>query len=198
MVKTILEVHENNLDYYKIETARIKHFKFIEIFFITFILLTLSVFFLILYCYEPEDWKALKNFTLIKNNMSHWKKNIIAKSNIESTRGKRLYLQNPNQDSQIFKCYDFGLYYAASRLNGITFLPEFIRRGNGDVWKVSKSVNTKNKYDKSAHQFCQYLTFKNSDNIITCGLDMYNKLGYGGYFNFGHPCQTVLDQLFKN
>ena len=125
--------------------------------------------------------------------MASWHNNIIEKTGIETNRGKRVALEINNNAIYSFQPYDFGTYYTALRLNSATYLPEFIRRGNGDIWKVNKAADK----DTSALQFTKYLIYTNSSNTITCGLDMYNKLGYGGYFNSNHPCQLALDVLLQ-
>lgn len=189
--KTFIEINENNLDYYRQEKIKIDKIKNIEIILITFFFLAISVIVAFLQYYEYRPLSEITTFKRIKHNMGNWKNNIIEKTGIESNRGKRIALQINNNAIYSFQPYDFGSYYAAMRINNVTYLPEFIKRGNGDVWKVNKAATV----DVSAQQFTRYLILNYSNNYLTCGIDMYNILGYGGYFNSNHPCQSALDIL---
>ena len=194
MERTFLEIGEYNLDYYRRTEVRRDRIQNLEIILVTFFFLFISIVIAFGQLYDYRPIVELNKFKRIKHNMSNWKNNIIEKTGIESNRGKKLFLQLNDNTIYSFKPYDFGNFYTAMRINNVTYLPEFIRRGNGDVWKVLKAAEN----DTSAKQFAQYLILTQSSNYLTCGIDMYNILGYGGYFNLNHPCQNALNILVNS
>lgn len=152
------------------------------------------------------QWKPLDTFIAfqdIQRNFNRWRKTIEDYEVTESNRIKSLIpsMSNFNQ----FTCVDYGTFYipitfmnnyrGAERQHndGKLLLPTAVRRGNGDGWAVTKSASV----DPSALQQCLYVASERSDSLITCGSDMYNKLGYGGYFNQGHWCNVARDKLYN-
>lgn len=197
MGKTLIEVQEHNLDYYRQETSSIQTSKGFELLAFTFFFMIVSVIFALLQYYNYEPLAQLDKFKRIKRNMGTFRINILEKTAIETTRGKRIALSINDPSIYQFECLDFGSYFSPMRLNSSTYLPEFIRRGTGDVWKINKALKDGVTKDTSAEQFCQYVILNHSNETLTCGIDMYDELGYGGYFNTNHPCQSALDVLLE-
>lgn len=191
--KSIIEIDENELNYKKIDTKFFNKTKFIFLIILIFLIFLGSVIICIL---QNFDWVPLKNlntFKRIKKNMNSWGNIVNEKTGIEMNKGKLLYLSKP--DVVNFSCIDYGLYYAPGKLNENNFLPQFITRGNSGPWIVKKASND----DESAKQFCEFLLTKNinNSNLITCGKDMYNKLGYSGYFTQNSPCENFISNFSK-
>lgn len=194
--KTTIEIDNDTLLYQQNLSTTINKSNIFLILFFTFLILFVSVIYTIL---ENFDWAPLlnlKKFKRIKKNMNLWTDIMEEKTGIEINKGKLLYLTNPQVAE--FQCLDYGDYYVPGRLSNTSYLPEFIRRGNSGPWIIQKA----NKSDPSAQQFCKYLLNKyiissqnNSDNVITCGIDMFNKLGYGGYFISNSPCEKAIEIL---
>lgn len=159
----------------------------LEILFILFISLSISFLFFICQIIELDIIKEYLTFKKIKNNMNNMKKLNSNKTLIEIDKGKKLVLSTSLNLTQ-FNCYNINNYYVAARINKNTYLPEFIRKDTADVWKINGS-------DDSSQQFCQYLIMEHADNTITCGIQMYEEIGYGGYFNLNHPCQLILNKM---
>lgn len=197
-MKTLIEVQENNFDYYKNEEVKIQVGKGLELIIFTFFFMTVSIILALLQYYGYEPLVQLDKFKRIKANMGKFRTNIIEKTAIETTRGKRIALTINDPSIYQFECLDFGDYFAALRLDGSTYLPQFIRRGIGDVWKVNKSLKEGVSKDTSAEQFCEYIISHYQNDYLTCGVEMYDELGYGGYFNPNHPCQYALDILLRS
>nr|WGO62700.1 entry-fusion IMV protein [Wadden Sea poxvirus] len=182
MDRTTLTVNGVNLEY-----AREKEIKEINVakkstlcFFA--IILTICTIILWFQVSDNSIFSELYKYNRIKKSVREWKPLIESKTKLESDKGKLLSLSNPELLN--FNCIDLGDYFIAVRLDNKTFLPQAIRRGEGDAWMVQKA----NKIDISAMQFCKYLIKNKSDNIITCGTNMMNELGYGGYFIEYHWC----------
>lgn len=192
MVKTVIEIDENNVDYYRETKSRIR-FKKIEVIIFIIVIFVIGFLFSLIQYFNYTPYIKLQDFKRIKNNMLKWKTSVIEKTNIESKRGKRVALSLNNSNIYDFNCYNFDSYYAALRLNSSSYLPEFIRRGSGDVWKVTKAAEK----DPSAKQYCDYLIKYKSTSYITCGLSMFNELSYSGFFNENHPCKEALNILVK-
>lgn len=190
--KSVIEINENELNYKKIDTKYFNKTKFGFLIILIFIIFLISVILCIL---QNFDWKPLNNlntFKRIKKNMNSWSNIVNEKTGIEINKGKLLYLSKP--DIINFSCIDYGLYYAVGRLNENIFLPQFIMRGNSGPWTIKKADTE----DESAKQFCEFLLNKksnNNNNIITCGKDMYEKLGYSGYFTQNSPCEDFISKF---
>ena len=146
------------------------------------------------------QWKPLDNFIAfqdIQRNFNNWTVILSDYQNLESNKIKTLVPSMSNYSQVV--CIDYGTYYMPMFFNTITIedktllLPAAVRRGNGDGWAVTKSDNN----DPAALQQCMYIASELSDVVITCGLDMYNKLGYGGYLNKGHWCNKAKDLLYN-
>lgn len=188
--KTVIELSEHSLDYMRQTDTKVKKIKGYLIFIITSFITLVSIIFFILQTSDYEFIEQLNIFKRIKNNMVSWKSLILEKTGIEIAKGQNL---STRVDAKAFNfnCYDFGTYFVAAKLSEKNNLPEFIKRGNGDVWMIKKA----GKRDESSNQFCEFIIRNNTLNTIQCGIDMYNKVGYSGYFESLHPCQTILDEI---
>ncbi|QRY18957.1 ORF-87 [Teiidae poxvirus 1] len=183
-----LSVHGIELNYARnIVTKTIRHSRASTILFF-FLLLVISVVLFFLQISNNRFFNNLAKYVRIKKNLSSWKPLVIQKSKINGELGKHAALNRP--DLLRFKCMDFGNYILPIRLNGNNFLPEAVRRGEGDGWMVKKA----GKEDPAAEQYCEYI-LNNYKDTITCGNQMFNILGYSGYFETGHWCQTYLDLI---
>ncbi|WCL40087.1 hypothetical protein [Pigeonpox virus] len=181
-----LSVHGIELNYARNNvTKNIRYAKVSTLIFF-FLLLVISVVLFFFQISNNSIFVTLSKYTRIKNNLSSWKPLVIQKSKINSELGKHVALNR--QDLTRFKCVDFGSYFLPVRLNNNNFLPEAVRRGDGDGWMVKKA----GKYDPAAEQYCDFILDRYKDTI-TCGDQMFNTLGYSGYFESGHWCQTFLD-----
>lgn len=188
MDKTVIEFSENSLDYIHQTESKVKNVRGYLILIISAVIVFISTVVFIMQTANYEFIEQLGIFKRIKNNMGSWKSLILEKTGIEVGRGKNM-ASRVNIKVFNFNCYDFGTYYVGAKLSPKNNLPEFIRRGKGDVWMIQKA----DKIDNSAKQFCEYQVRNNNLNTITCGMDMYNKIGYSGYFELGHPCQSALN-----
>lgn len=192
MNNTILEIGEKNIDYYRSSVSKFKEYKGYMTYIFSIAFIIISTLFFALQAFQWDPLIQLEKFKRIKKNIGNWQQLIIEKTDIEINKGKAKALQlKPSSFS--YACYDYGNFYAALKLNQTSFLPEFILRGNGDVWKFRKADNK----DIPAMQFCEYIILKGNYNTAQCGTDMFDKLGYSGYFEFNHPCQTALDVLTR-
>lgn len=194
--RSVIEIEENGLNYKKIDTKFFNKTKFIFLIILIFIIFLISVLVCILQNFDWEPLKNLNTFKRIKKNMNSWNTIVNEKTGIEINKGKLLYLSKP--DVINFSCIDYGLYYTAGRLNDSNFLPQFIKRGNSGPWVVKKASSV----DESAKQFCEFLLVKNinkniNDILITCGKDMYDKIGYSGYFVLNSPCENFISNFSK-
>ncbi|AAC97818.1 putative viral membrane protein [Melanoplus sanguinipes entomopoxvirus] len=193
MNSSIIEIGENNIDYYTQHSTQFKNYKGYMSYILAIIFIIISTLFFVIQTYKWDPLIQLEKFKRIKNNIGSWIKSITEKTAIEITRGKAKILQLPSSAFE-FNCYDFGSYYAAVKLDSTTALPTFILRGDGGPWQFKKA----SEIDVSAQQFCQYTILKNAYTSVSCGLDMYNLLGFSGYFEANNPCQTALDVIVDN
>ena len=161
--------------------------------YVTCILIFTSLIIFILQVFDIDIIKQLRLCKRIQRNVNTWQGviNNITESNIIA--GKQLALKI-NASGLNFYCYDYGSFYLPMRLNPNTYLPEAIRRGNGDGWSIAKAATI----DPSANQFCTYVISKYSTNTITCGTDMYSKIQYSGWLETGHWCQTAFTEINSN
>lgn len=189
----IVTVRDNGINYYNEKTYKSINFKETSIVIITIIFIVISLVFGMLRMYKFEPLENLILFKRIKRNMNNWKNIVRNKSIIEAEKGKKLILGGFDDSIKNFKCYDFGDYYGALRISPISYLPEFIRKGSGDIWKINKLDNV----DIGAKSFCEYIILKHNNNTLTCGMNMYNEIGYGGYFDKYHPCYNALDKIIE-
>jgi len=140
-------------------------------------------------------WKPMDTFLAfqdIQRNFNKWSSIIATYQQLESNKITNLTPSMSNYNS--ISCVDYGTFYIPAYFasnNGL-LLPTAIRRGNGDAWMVIKS----DPKDPAALQQCLYLASEMSSNTVTCGSDMYSKLGYGGYLNNGHWCNSIRDKLY--
>lgn len=193
-MKTLIEFENGKGVYTYIENKIPVNFNYYFIFIIVFICLLFSTLFTILQNFDYKPIKELAKFKRIKKNMGSWFNLTKEKTGIEINKGRLLYTSKPYISE--FKCIDYGLYYAVGRLNPNTFLPEFVRRGNSGPWLINKSSSS----DLSAQQMCTFILNKytiiaSNEELITCGTDMFNKLGYSGYFIPNSVCELTLEKL---
>lgn len=187
---TVIELDDDSITYKK-STKTYKQSNIFYIILILFIIFIISLCYSILQYFEWKPLMVIQKFKRIKKNMTSWDNITKNKTAIESNKGRLLYLSNKNVSN--LQCLDFGNYYAVGRLSKQEYLPEFIKRGNSGPWVIKKA----NVIDESAKQFCNYVLNKYSDNLITCGLKMYEELGYSGYFSNDSPCENALN-IFLN
>ncbi|AST09493.1 IMV membrane protein [NY_014 poxvirus] len=182
MDKTTLSVNAHNLEYVREKAIQgVQAAKTSTIIFFV-IILAISALLLWFQTSDNQIFNELSRYMRIKNTVRDWRSLTDSKTKLESDRGRLL---SAGRDELFdFQCIDFGTYFSAVRLDKKTFLPQAIRRGTGDAWMIKKAA----KIDLSAQQFCQYLIKHHSDNIITCGNEMLNELGYSGYFMDPHWC----------
>lgn len=187
---TVIELDDDSITYKK----EYKNYKQSNIFYtilILFIIFTLSICYSVLQYFEWKPLEVLQKFKRIKKNITSWDAITKNKTAIETDKGRLVFLSNKNVST--LQCLDFGNYYAVGKLSNIDYLPEFIKRGNSGPWIIKKA----NINDESAKQFCTFVLNKYSDNIITCGLKMYEEIGYSGYFSNDSPCEKALS-VFLN
>jgi len=151
----------------------------------------ISVIIFLIQSFNLNAISEVKTCRRIQNNVNRWGNTIndITDSNVITGKQKALQIVT---DGFNYQCYDYGIYYLPMKLNNTTYLPEAIRRGNGDGWMIHKS----DTIDTSALQFCSYVIVKYNGNTITCGSDMYNKIEYSGWLETGHWCQSALDKVY--
>lgn len=151
----------------------------------------MSFTFCILQTFNWEPLCVLNKFKRIKKNMNSWESIIKEKTGIETNNGKILYLKNTNVSNM--QCLNFKNYYIPGRLSTDDYLPEFIRRGNSGPWLIKKN----NIDDEASLQFCEYLiqTKIKKENFIKCGIDMFNKIGFSGYFTDNFICEETMQKL---
>lgn len=194
-MKTVLEIDDDYISYKNFQTPKLYKNNIFLITVVFFILLFVSTVFLILEGFDYRPLKELAKFKRIKSNVGSWLAITNEKTGIEINKGRLLYLSKP--DASYFRCLDFGSYYTVGRLNPDNFLPQFVKRGDSGPWLINKSAIN----DLSAKQMCQYIlnkyTIKSLDvnNFITCGTDMYNRLGYSGYFNNNSYCENAISLI---
>ena len=153
----------------------------------------IGVMFLIFFGYinDFDFFVQMKTYNNIVNNINTFGKLVTQITQQQTAINKQRFFNQLEPLSQYY-CYDMGSYYVASLLNS-EYLPTFIRRGDGDIWRVSKAANV----DIAASQFCLYIINNYSDNMITCGNDYYSKLGISGYLE-GQlaDCNIITDKMF--
>jgi hypothetical protein len=191
MEKTILAFDNKNLEYTKTDHKIIKKDNFFIIILTVFVIFFLSICYSLLINFEWQPLKTLEKFKRIKKNMNSWTSIVNEKTGIEINKGRYLYLTKPSVSD--FQCIDYGSYYVPGRISSSTYLPEFVRRGGSGPWVINKA----DEKDLSSLQFCKFLLNKyitkssNLDNLITCGIDMFDKIGYSGYFMLNSPCDNI-------
>lgn len=188
---TIIELDDDTITYKKNITNRVSKSEFLFTLLILFIIFIISICFSILQYFEWEPLEVLAKFKRIKKNINSWTSITKEKTAIEANKGKLLYLSKKNVANM--QCLDYGNYYIPGRISKDSYLPEFIKRGNSGPWVIQKA----NKIDESARQFCYYVLNKYSSNTITCGIQMYEELGYSGYFLNDSPCENAIS-IFLN
>lgn len=97
-------------------------------------------------------------------------------------------------DLSSFQCFDMNSYYVAGRVNPDTNLFEFIRRGKGSFHLVFKA----GKKDTAAKNYCQFLIQTASQReVLRCGRDMFDKLGYTDLFQKNSVCNRIVDVVYE-
>lgn len=191
-----MPVYEIDVDKQKSKFIHIdEHVQFRLSFFtqlvIILIILTISILFFVLELYEHPFIKNIKYICRIKKNLNNYTAVTNEKIAIEIIKTKQFYLSNTNKFGS-FTCVDMGEFYVAGKINSNVFLPEFIRRGNGGIWKFLKGdIN-----DEPAKQFCEFISSTVNSSII-CGKDMLEKIGYSDYLDSKSPCNNFLNFLFQ-
>ncbi|ALA62476.1 hypothetical protein [Turkeypox virus] len=181
-----LSVNGIELNYARNEITKNIRYSKISTFIFFFLLLIISTILFFFQISNNSIFETLSKYSRIKKNLSSWKPLVIQKSKINSELGKHAALNRPELFR--FRCIDFGNYFLPVRLNNNNFLPEAIRRGEGDGWMVKKA----GKHDPAAEQYCEFISNRYKDTI-TCGNQMFNMIGYSGYFEPGHWCQSFLE-----
>ena len=192
--ETIIGLENNHFRYDKLSRQTVSKDKFYIIFIFIVLIFIISFSYTVLFSFEWEPLMVLEKYKRIKKNTNSWMSILYEKTGIEVNKGKLLYLSKP--DVSNWQCLDISSYYVPVRISPSSYLPEFIQRGNSGPWTVKKSGTGD---DIPALQFCKFLIDKyvsqGSGSIITCGIDMFEKLGYGGYFNTNSPCEKVYSVL---
>ncbi|QHR82612.1 MV entry-fusion complex protein [Brazilian porcupinepox virus 1] len=189
MDKTTLNVNGVELEYFREkETNSIKVAKKSTLCFFVLIL-TISILLLWFQVSDNSIFIELLRYLRIKDTVRWWRPLVESKSKLESDRGRMVSADR--SDMFNFNCIDYGPYILPVRLDPKTFLPQAIRRGVGDGWVIKKA----DKLDLSANQYCEYIIKNKSDNVITCGSDMMDKLGYSGYFMNSHWCSDFYNLI---
>lgn len=199
--RVVIDLEENDISKYLRDERFIPHEvtndKHLSAIVISIVLL---VCFTVISIAQMIQWKPLDNFIAfqdIQRNFNNWQSILGDYQSLESNKIKTLIPSMNNYN--LVSCIDYGTYYLPMFFNAITIdgegllLPAAVRRGNGDGWAVTKSSPN----DQAALQQCMYIASELSDTTVTCGIDMYNKLGYGGYLNKGHWCNTARDLLYN-
>ncbi|ABQ43548.1 hypothetical protein [Tanapox virus] len=189
MDKTTLTVNGLELEYVREKNAKsVQAAKRSTLCFFV-IILSASVLLFWFQVSKNSFFSELAKYVRIKNSVKGWRPLVESKTKLESDRGR--LISSDRNDLYVFNCLDYGPYFVAARIDKKSFLPQAIRRGDGDAWMIKKS----NKVDLSAQQFCEHIIKSNYDNTITCGLDMMDKVGYSGYFMESHWCSDFYNLL---
>uniref|UniRef100_A0AAU7E217 Viral membrane protein n=1 Tax=Rousettus bat poxvirus TaxID=3141933 RepID=A0AAU7E217_9POXV len=151
-----------------------------------FVMLVASAVLFVYQISEGNVVSELRKYSRLKHAILSWRPLVDAKVRIERERGRQEAATRPSAFN--FRCVDFGPYFVPVRLDRASFLPQAVRRGRGDGWMVKKAA----RVDPSAQQFCEYVLDNNDGNTITCGTEMFDELGYSGYFEAGHWCSSFL------
>ncbi|QHG62632.1 hypothetical protein [Cetacean poxvirus 1] len=189
MEKTTLSV--NGLDFEYVREKAIESIKVAKTSTVCFFVIVLIISIVLMWFQISDNtiFYELIKYCRIKNSVKEWGPLVESKSQLESDKGR--LLAEERKDLLNFHCVDFGSFFLPIRLDSNTYLQQAIRRGSGDGWMVKKA----SKVDLSAQQFCEYLIKYKHDNVITCGTDMLNTLGYSGFFETGHWCKEYSDLL---
>lgn len=196
MEQTKIVFDNKSIEYNKTDHSIKKKNDLFIILFIVFVVFFLSISYSLLINFEWEPIKVLEKFKRIKKNMNSWSTIVNEKTGIEINKGRLLYLTKPSVSD--FQCIDFGNYYVPGRISPSSYLPEFVRRGGSGPWIINKATTGE---DLSSLQFCKFLLNKyvtkttNIDNLITCGVDMFETIGYSGYFMLDSPCEKAIQTL---
>lgn len=143
---------------------------------------------------QLSDWEpiyTINRFQAIQSNFTSSYSLISEYQKLESAKMQNILAGMQNYE--LYQCVDYGSFIIPMRVNPKTFLPEAIRRGNGDGWAIQKSASN----DIGASQFCTFIIMQYGSNTIQCGLDMNDKLGYGGYLNNGHWCESARQTIYN-
>ena len=142
-------------------------------------LFTIGIIFAIFVCYinDVDFFVQMKTYNNIINNINTYGELVKQITAQQTSINKQRFFNNYSQFSQ-YNCYDMGSYYVAALLDS-NYLPSFIRRGVGDIWRINKAASV----DLAASQFCLYIINQYNDNVIECGNDSYAKIGISGYLN---------------
>ncbi|AKR04292.1 viral late protein H2 [Salmon gill poxvirus] len=152
-------------------------------------LICLSLAVMAFQVYNVDIFETVKRYNDIRNNMGNWTSNIIQMEELEKNKNSNVVFSTRGEIKN-WQCFDGGSYYIPVRL-GKSNLPESIRRGVGGAWKIKKGAG----YDEAALQFCNYIIDERSDELITCGLDAFNKTGNSGMFDSLHWCKSDWSRL---
>lgn len=188
MDNTKLTLNNNTLEYTKEKNKipiSINLYKLI----IISIIICISIFIFFLDYVDHKFIRNIRYFVRIKKNFNNISSYINEKTAIEIEKTKRLYNSSSSQIKlNKFACYDLKTYYVAAKINKEVYLPEFITRGDGNIWKILKS----SERDIPAQQFCEYILTKEYDNTVICGKDMVEKFGSSDYIITDSPCNVIL------
>lgn len=162
---------------------------FLMIFYI--VVLSLIILIYVLYTNNYAPFVVLKDYNAIVRSINTYS---ILVDEITSQESKENHIKfNATTKFNRFTCIDMGSYYVSVMLNN-EYLPTFIRRGNGDIWRVSKAAAK----DDAALQFCNYISTAYMDNYITCGNDMFKKIGISGYLDdTTSDCNMISNILYQ-
>ncbi|QGN68078.1 IMV membrane protein [Equine molluscum contagiosum-like virus] len=187
--RTTLSVHGLELNYVREhERASVRYAGVSTVAFFLLVLVASTVLFL----YQLSDdnvFATLARYARIKSALRSWRPLVAAKTRLERERGRQLAARRA--DIFDFRCMDFGAFFLPVRLDRETFLPQAVRRGRGDGWTVAKAA----PLDPGAQQFCEFVLRNHEDSTLTCGTEMFNEIGYSGYFEPGHWCRDFVDLL---
>ncbi|CCD83249.1 subunit of the poxvirus multiprotein entry-fusion complex [Squirrelpox virus] len=187
--RTTLSVHGLDLEYAREREAESVHAARASTLCFFVLVLAASAVLLWLQVSDNGVVTELTRYARIKESVRGLRPLVQGKADMESDRGRQLAANNKSLLD--FHCVDFGAYYLPTRLDKSTFLPQAVRRGEGDGWMVTKAAPN----DVAAKQFCEYVLRTRSDSVITCGPEMMRELGYSGYYEGPHWCAAFHDLL---
>lgn len=163
---------------------------------------------LFMYQISSDFFNDIQRYKRIVRSYNKNIQNVSVKTRSLSEKARNIYLKSKGGSLDSFKCYNIGNYFVSARINRKNnYLPEFIRRGNGDVWKFvnsDKDTIPKDIEDTSAYDYCTYITESKSHSIISCGKEMFAELGYSGLTNYQsrkelmHPCSSIIDVMHRD
>ena len=166
----------------------------ISIFVILIVVVVLSLIVFFLEYFDNQYIKTLRSLVRIKKNMNSISK-IVDESHSNAVR-RTIMLKSlrPDLNLEEFECYDMGTYYVPARVNPDINTFEFIRRGKGSIHTIQKT----NIRDVAALNYCQYLIqTQDQRDVISCGLDMYEKLGFSDLLQKNSTCNVIIEKLYK-